>query len=437
MISLSNKNILLGVSGSIAAYKSAELVRRLKDAGADVRVVLTTGGAEFVTPLTFQALSGNPVHTELLDTEAEAAMGHIELARWADAVIVAPASANFIARLAQGRADDLLSAICLATDSTVAIAPAMNQQMWANAATQENLQQLSQRGVLQFGPGEGDQACGEVGPGRMLEAEQLAQLTADIFETGSLAVRTVLITAGPTQEAIDPVRYLSNRSSGKMGYAIAQAAVEAGAKVILVSGPTALETPARVERIDVRSAQQMLGAVMQHVTNSDIFISTAAVADYRPVQIAEQKIKKTEDTITLELQRNPDILAEVAALKDGPFTVGFAAETENLEQHAKQKLERKCLDMIAANVVGEGVAFESDENALLILTADDKQQLATASKFVLGRQLIKLIAKKYSRSNFNYQQKICTRFLSLARTDDFLISIGRLRVTFLCLFKEK
>ncbi len=394
MISLNNKHILLGVSGSIAAYKSAELVRRFKDAGAEVRVVLTAGGAEFVTPLTFQALSGNPVSTELLDTEAEAAMGHIELARWADAVIIAPASANFIARLAQGRADDLLSAVCLATAAPIAIAPAMNQHMWANAATQNHVQQLNERGVLPFGPGEGDQACGDIGPGRMLEAAQLAQLAADIFETGSLAGRTVLITAGPTQEAIDPVRYLSNRSSGKMGYAIAQAAVEVGAKVTLVSGPTALLTPSRVERIDVRNAQQMLDAVMQQVTECDIFISTAAVADYRPVHIAEQKIKKTEDTLTLELQRNPDILAEVAALQNGPFTVGFAAETENLEQHAREKLQRKGLDMIAANLVGEGVAFESDDNALLILTANDKHQLATNSKSVLGRQLVELVASK-------------------------------------------
>lgn len=394
MISLINKHILLGVSGSIAAYKSAELVRRLKDAGAAVRVVLTAGGAEFVTPLTFQALSGNPVHTTLLDTEAEAAMGHIELARWADAVIVAPASANFIARLAQGRADDLLSTICLATAAPVAIAPAMNQQMWANAATQDNLRQLNERGVLQFGPGEGDQACGEVGPGRMLEAEQIAAHTADIFETGSLAGRTVLITAGPTQEAIDPVRYLSNRSSGKMGYAIAQAAVEAGAKVILISGPSALATPPRVERIDVRSAQQMHDAVMREVKNCDIFIGTAAVVDYRPMHIAEQKIKKTTDTLTLELQRNPDILAAVAALNDGPYTVGFAAETENLEQHALEKRERKGLDMIAANLVGENTAFESDENALLVITADDKQQLATASKFLLARQLVELVANR-------------------------------------------
>jgi len=399
MISLNNKHILLGVSGSIAAYKSAELVRRLKDAGADVRVVLTKGGAEFVTPLTFQALSGNPVHTNLLDTEAEAAMGHIALARWADAILVAPASANFIARLTQGRADDLLGAICLATDSTIAIAPAMNQQMWANVATQENLQQLRQRGILQFGPGEGDQACGETGPGRMLEANQLATHTANIFETGLLSGSTVLLIAGPTQEAIDPVRYLSNRSSGKMGYAIAQAAAEAGAKVILISGPTALAAPPRVERIDVRSAQQMFDAVMQHVTNSDIFISTAAVADYRPVNIAEQKIKKTKDTLTLELQRNPDILAAVAALENAPFTVGFAAETEGLEQHAREKLERKGVDMIAANLVGEGIAFEANENTLLVLTTENKQQLATASKFVLGRQLVNIIAKQYIHSD--------------------------------------
>ncbi|NOX92103.1 MAG: bifunctional phosphopantothenoylcysteine decarboxylase/phosphopantothenate--cysteine ligase CoaBC [Gammaproteobacteria bacterium] len=394
MISLNNKHILLGVSGSIAAYKSAELVRQLKNAGASVRVVLTSGGAEFVTPLTFQALSGNPVSSELLDTAAEAAMSHIELARWADVILIAPASANFIARLAQGRADDLLSAICLATNATIAIAPAMNQQMWVNAATRENLQQLRQRDILQFGPGEGDQACGEVGPGRMLEANQLARLTADIFETGSLSGHTVLLTAGPTQESIDPVRYLSNRSSGKMGYAIAQAAIEAGAKVTLISGPTALAAPPRVERINVRSAQQMFDAVMQHVTNSDIFISTAAVADYRPVNIAGQKIKKTEDTLILELQRNPDILARVAALENAPFTVGFAAETESLEQHAREKLESKGVDMIIANLVGEDIAFERDENTLLILAADNKQQLATASKRVLGRQLTDIIAKQ-------------------------------------------
>ncbi|MBL1276072.1 MAG: bifunctional phosphopantothenoylcysteine decarboxylase/phosphopantothenate--cysteine ligase CoaBC [Ectothiorhodospiraceae bacterium] len=399
MINLSNKQIILGVSGSIAAYKSAELLRRLKEAGANVRVVLTTGGAEFVTALTFQALSGNPVHSELLDTKAEAAMGHIELARWADCVIVAPASANFIARLAQGETGDLLSTLCLATAAPVAIAPAMNQQMWANAATQKNIRLLDENGVLQFGPGEGNQACGDIGPGRMLEAEQIAQLTADIFHTGSLAGRTLLITAGPTQEAIDPVRFLSNRSSGKMGYAIAQAAAEAGAIVTLVSGPTALNTPPHVDRINVRSAQQMHDAVMQHADKCDIFISTAAVADYRPVHTADQKIKKTQNTITLELQKNPDILTDVAHLENAPFTVGFAAETENLEQHAREKLQRKKLNMIAANLVGEGLAFENDENALLVLTANTKQQLTLTSKFALGRELIEVIARHYQAAS--------------------------------------
>jgi phosphopantothenoylcysteine decarboxylase/phosphopantothenate--cysteine ligase len=392
---LINKRILLGVSGSIAAYKSAELVRRLKEAGAEVRVVLSAGGAEFVTPLTFQALSGNPVHSALLDTEAEAAMGHIELARWADAVLVAPASANFIARLAQGRADDLLSAVCLATEASLAIAPAMNQQMWANAATQQNLQQLQQRGVHQFGPAEGEQACGEIGPGRMLEAEALAACTAGLFESGLLAALSVLVTAGPTQEAIDPVRYLTNRSSGKMGYAIARAAAEAGARVLLVSGPTQLPAPPRVERIEVASAQQMFDAVMQRVADCDIFIGSAAVADYRPVSVATQKIKKTEDTLVLELQRNPDILAAVAALDNGPFTVGFAAETENLEANARAKLVSKRLEMIAANQVGEGLGFDSDDNALTVITANDTHQLETASKTRLAAQLIKLIAENY------------------------------------------
>lgn len=336
-VSLTNKRILLGVSGSIAAYKAAELVRRLKDAGADVRVVLTSGGAEFVTPLTFQALSGNTVHTDLLDAEAEAAMGHIELARWADAVVVAPASANFISRLAQGRADDLLSAVCLATESTVAVVPAMNQQMWANEATQQNLKQLVERGIHQFGPAEGDQACGETGPGRMLEVEEVVSMAAELFETGSLTGLTVMVTAGPTQEDIDPVRYISNRSSGKMGYAVAQAAAEAGAKTILISGPTSLSTPPRVTRVDIKTAQQMHDAVMEHVNDSDIFISAAAVADYRVDEAAEQKIKKQKDDMELHLVRNPDVLAEVASLKDGPFTVGFAAETENLEGHAREK----------------------------------------------------------------------------------------------------
>lgn len=392
--SLVNKRLLLGVSGSIAAYKSAELIRRLKDTGADVRVVLTRGGAEFVTALTFQALSGNPVHTDLLDTGAEAAMGHIELARWADAILLAPASANLIARLAQGRADDLLSAVCLATESPLAIAPAMNQQMWANAATAKNLQVLNQRGAHQFGPAEGDQACGETGPGRMLEVDELLLQSAGLFETNALAGKTVLVTAGPTQEAIDPVRYLSNRSSGKMGYAIAQAAAEAGAKTLLISGPTYLPTPPRVERIDVTSAWEMHSAVLKNVTARHLFIAAAAVADYRPVEAAEQKIKKTADRLTLELQRNPDILADVAGLPDKPFTVGFAAETENLESHAQAKLKNKRLDMIAANLVGEGLAFDQESNALTVFTAKQKTLLAQASKPQLARQLIALIAEQ-------------------------------------------
>ncbi|VAW92775.1 Phosphopantothenoylcysteine decarboxylase / Phosphopantothenoylcysteine synthetase [hydrothermal vent metagenome] len=392
---LANKHILLGVTGSIAAYKAAELVRRLREGGAEVRVVLSAGGAEFVTPLTFQALSGNPVHSELLDTGAEAAMGHIELARWADAVVVAPASANVIARLAQGRVDDLLAAVCLATEVPVAVAPAMNQQMWANAATQDNLQRLRARGVHQFGPAEGGQACGETGLGRMLEADDIARHTAGLFDTGALAGLRVLVTAGPTQEAIDPVRYLSNRSSGRMGYAMAQAAAEAGAQVALVSGPTALITPPCVERIDVRSAEEMHRAVLARATDADIFIATAAVADYRPVAPAQQKIKKTADSLSLELVRNPDILADVAALTDGPLTVGFAAETENLLEHARDKLAYKGLDMIAANRVGNGLGFEAEENALSVIDAEGVTELAQAPKAQLARRLIALVAERH------------------------------------------
>lgn len=391
---LVNKHLLLGVSGSIAAYKAAELVRRLKEADADVRVVLTQGGAEFVTPLTFQALSGNPVHRDLLDTEAEAAMGHIQLARWADAIVVAPASANFIARLAQGRAEDLLSAICLASEVPLAIAPAMNQQMWANAATQENLQSLKQRHVHQFGPDEGGQACGETGPGRMLEVENLLAHIAGLFDTGCLTGQTLLVTAGPTQEAIDPVRYLSNRSSGKMGYAIAQAAAEAGAKTLLISGPTQLPVPPRVQRISVNSAREMHDAVMKHIRDSQIFIAAAAVADYRPVKPSVQKIKKSNAPLTLELETNPDILAEVAALDRAPYTVGFAAETQNLQANARKKLEHKAVDMIAANLVGENLGFDQDTNALTVITRDEEISFDTASKHQLARQLVTLIAEK-------------------------------------------
>lgn len=393
LLSLANKRILLGVSGSIAAYKSADLVRRLRDLDAEVRVVLTQGGAGFVTALTFQALSGHPVHTDLHDTEAEAAMGHIQLARWADAVLVAPASANFITRLAQGRADDLLSAVCLATTAPVAIAPAMNQQMWANPATQENLQTIRQRGIHQFGPDQGQQACGEIGPGRMLEVEQLLIQLSSLFETGVLSGQCVVVTAGPTWEALDPVRFLSNRSTGKMGFAIARAAAEAGARTILISGPSHLPTPPRIERIDVVSARDMHAAVMAQIPQCNIFIAAAAVSDYRPASVATQKIKKSADSMGLALVPNPDILRDVAALHPRPFTVGFAAETQDVNNNARAKLSAKNLDMIAANRVDETTGFAQDYNAITLITRDRELSLETASKEQLARQLILVISQ--------------------------------------------
>lgn len=395
MGTLVNKRLLLGVSGGIAAYKSAELARRLRDAGAELRVVMTAGATEFITPLTMQAVSGHPVHQQLLDAGAEAGMGHIELARWADAILVAPASANFLARLAQGRADDLLSAICLASAAPVAVAPAMNQQMWSNAATQSNIVALKKNGVHIFGPAEGSQACGETGPGRMLEPPELVALVSSLFASGELDGLTVVVTAGPTWEAIDPVRGLTNRSSGKMGHAVAVAAAEAGAKVILVSGPTALPDPERVRTLRVESAQQMHDAVHAHITDTDIFIAVAAVADYRPAQPAPEKIKKTGERLTLELEPTPDILASVAALKRRPFTVGFAAETENLEQQARRKLETKKLDLVAANRVGPGLGFGTDENSLLLVEAGGAIELPLMPKAKLARALISHIAARY------------------------------------------
>ncbi len=395
MGTLVNKRILLGVSGGIAAYKSADLARRLRDAGAGVRVIMTAGATEFITPLTMQAVSGHPVYQHLLDTDAEAGMGHIELARWADAVLVAPASANFLARLTQGRADDLLSAVCLATAAPVAVAPAMNQQMWINAATQSNIAALKKNGVHIFGPAEGSQACGETGPGRMLEPTDLVTQVSDLFASGELDGLTVVVTAGPTWEAIDPVRGLTNRSSGKMGYAVAAAAAEAGAKVILISGPTALPDPERVHTLRIESAQQMHDAVHAHIADADIFIAVAAVADYRPAQSAPEKIKKTEEHLTLELARAPDILASVASLKPRPFTVGFAAETENLEQHARRKLEIKKLDLVAANLVGPGLGFGADENSLLLVEAAGATELPLMPKAKLARALISHVAASY------------------------------------------
>jgi phosphopantothenoylcysteine decarboxylase/phosphopantothenate--cysteine ligase len=398
MFRLANKHIIVGISGGIAAYKAAELVRRLKDTGADVRVVMTKAAQEFITPLTLQALSGNPVHTTLLDTKAEAAMGHIELARWADLILIAPCSADLMARLASGTADDLLTTLILATSAPVAIAPAMNQAMWADPATQQNLAQLQQRQLHIFGPGSGDQACGDVGLGRMLEAEELRDLAATLFDTRVLDGKRVIITAGPTREAIDPVRYISNNSSGKMGFALAQAAVEAGAKTILIAGPVDLPTPANTQRIDVVSAEDMLAASIKVISSADIFIATAAVADYRPINCADQKIKKmasAPSNMTIELEQNPDIVATVAALSPKPYTVGFAAETQDVLSYAQAKLASKKLDMIVANDVSDtDIGFNSDNNAVSVIWDQGQKEYAQMSKHQLARHLIDDIAKQ-------------------------------------------
>jgi len=390
------KHILLGVTGGIAAYKSPDLVRRLRERGAEVQVVMTAAAREFVTSTTFQAVSGRAVRSDLWDAAAEAAMGHIELGRWAEAVLIAPASADFLARLAAGLADDLLTTLCLATAAPIAVAPAMNHLMWANPATCANIATLAGRGVQIYGPAEGDQACGEVGPGRMLEPLALVARLESLLAPGDglLAGRRVLVTAGPTRERIDPVRFISNRSSGKMGFAVAQAAREAGASVVLVSGPVSLPTPAGVARLDVESAADMLAAVLRELPGTDVFISTAAVADYRPAHAAGQKIKKTSDTLELAMERTTDVLATVAARSDRPFVVGFAAETEAVEQNARTKLMKKNLDMIAANEVGHDKAFDSEDNQLIVLSRGARHELARASKLSLARGLITLIAQE-------------------------------------------
>ncbi len=390
------KNILLGVTGGIAAYKSAELIRLLVRAGAEVRVVMTPSAREFVQPMTYQALSGHRVYTEIFDADADSAMDHIELARWADLVVIAPASANFIAKLRDGYADNLLLTLCLASKSTVAIAPAMNQQMYANDATQENIRALGARGVKVWGPAEGDQACGDVGLGRMLEPEGLSELICQFFSPGKLLGKQVLISAGPTREAIDPVRYISNRSSGKMGYALAQAASEAGADVTLVSGPVEISPPQSVRRVSVTSAIEMRDAVIERAPGADIFIACAAVSDYRVEKPAAHKIKKDGASMQLELVPTPDIVSEVTQLGNKPFTLGFAAETEDVEQHAREKLTRKNLDMIAANQVGvEPSGFESDTNEILVIWPDGQQLLALGEKRVIAIQLIDLLADRY------------------------------------------
>jgi len=392
---MQGKHILLGVTGGIAAYKAPDLVRRLREGGAEVQVVMTAGAREFVTPTTFQAVSGRTVRSDLWDAAAEAAMGHIELARWADVVLIAPASADFLARVAAGLADDLLTTLCLATAAPIAVAPAMNHLMWSNAATRANIATLAARGVQVYGPGEGDQACGETGEGRMLEPLDLAgRLQALLPADGPLAGRRVLVTAGPTRERIDPVRFISNRSSGKMGFAVAQAAREAGASVVLVAGPVSLPTPAGVTRIDIESAAEMLTAVLRELPGTEVFISTAAVADYRPARAAAQKIKKTTDTLDLAMERTTDVLATVAARSERPFVVGFAAETESVEQNARTKLLKKNLDMIAANEVGHDKAFDCEDNQLIVLSRGARHELARAGKLALARGLIALIAQE-------------------------------------------
>lgn len=400
-MSLRDKNILLGVTGGIAAYKCADLTRRLGDSGARVQVAMTRAATEFVAPLTFQALSGNSVHTSLLDPQAEAAMGHIELARWADVVLIAPASADFIARLAHGLADDLLSTLCLATDAPIALAPAMNRLMWANPATRHNVSVLENRGMVLFGPGVGDQACGESGEGRMLEPLELVEALSAMFSGRELQGIRVLITAGPTREALDPVRFITNRSSGKMGFALAQAAQQAGAEVILISGPVTIPSPPRVRRIDVESAREMFDAVMREVSSAQIFIACAAVSDYRPCNHEPHKIKKDLETLTVELTRNPDIVAAVASLETPPFVLGFAAETQELESYARGKLEKKSMDMIAANLVGaQNSGFDSDFNALEVFWKEGgHRSLARASKTKLAQQLTTILAERYAASN--------------------------------------
>lgn len=396
-MSLAQHRILLGVSGGIAAYKSCELVRRLRDFGAEVRVVMTEGATHFVSPTTFQALSGQAVRVSLWDIQAEAAMGHIELARWAERIVVAPASADLLARLAHGMADDLLTTLCLASAAPLYLAPAMNQQMWAHPAVQANIDLLRQRGAHLLGPADGDQACGDVGSGRMLEPHELRDALVASFEPRTLAGLKVLVSAGPTFEDIDPVRFIGNRSSGRMGFATAEAAARAGAEVILVAGPVSLATPAGVaRRIDVRSAAQMHAAVLAAADQADIYIAAAAVGDYRPAQVSAQKLKKRAgDPLTVQLEENPDILASLSAQNAHPFLVGFAAETHDVANYAQAKLQRKGLDMIAANQVGGGLGFEASDNALTLYWADGVAELPRAPKSELARQLIDHVATRY------------------------------------------
>jgi len=402
MCSLSNKRIIVGVTGGIAAYKSAEVVRRLQDRGAEVRVVMTPGAEEFLRPLTMQALSGHPVHTGLLDEKAEAGMGHIELARWADLLLIAPASADFIANMVHGRADSLLAAIYLATPAKVAIAPAMNQAMWSHSASVENINNLTRRGVTIIGPDSGSQACGDIGPGRMEQPDSIVEQASSLFNSGVLQGKKVVITAGPTREALDPVRYISNHSSGKMGYALAAAAIEAGADVILISGPVALSIPERCQAILVMSANEMRQAALEFAEGADIFIATAAVADYKAASIASEKIKSGDDKMTISLEKNPDIVSSVASTFEDLFVIGFAAESNDVETYAKGKLEQKHLDAIVANDISRAdIGFNSDDNEVSWIDSDSTIVFSKRSKAQLARDLVAQITIKINSTHLD------------------------------------
>ena len=402
MCSLSNKRIILGVTGGIAAYKSAEVVRRLQDRGAEVRVVMTPGAEEFLRPLTMQALSGHPVHTGLLDEKAEAGMGHIELARWSDLLLIAPASADFIANMVHGRADSLLAAIYLATPAKVAIAPAMNQAMWSHSASVENINNLTRRGVTIIGPESGSQACGDIGPGRMEQPDSIIEQASSLFNSGVLQGKKVVITAGPTREALDPVRYISNHSSGKMGYALAAAAIEAGADVTLISGPVALSIPEKCQGILVMSADEMQQAALEFAEGADIFIATAAVADYKAASIASEKIKSGDDKMTISLEKNPDIVSSVASTFEDLFVIGFAAESNDVETYAKGKLEQKHLDAIVANDISRtDIGFNSDDNEVSWIDTDSTIVFSKRSKAQLARDLVAQIAIKINPTHLD------------------------------------
>lgn len=402
MCSLLNKRIILGVTGGIAAYKSAEVVRRLQDRGAEVRVVMTPGAEEFLRPLTMQALSGHPVHTGLLDEKAEAGMGHIELARWADLLLIAPASADFIANMVHGRADSLLAAIYLATPAKVAIAPAMNQAMWSHSASVENINNLTRRGVTMIGPESGSQACGDIGPGRMEQPDSIIEQASSLFNSGVLQGKKVVITAGPTREALDPVRYISNHSSGKMGYALAAAAIDAGADVTLISGPVALSIPEKCQGILVMSADEMQQAALEFAEGADIFIATAAVADYKAASIASEKIKSGDDKMTISLEKNPDIVSSVASTFEDLFVIGFAAESNDVETYAKGKLEQKHLDAIVANDISRtDIGFNSDDNEVSWIDTDSTIVFSKRSKAQLARDLVAQIAIKINPTHLD------------------------------------